>query len=191
MGNAIPLLEGTDASGGYLVPDEIGRTLQHTIQRDSAVADLSRVERLAGKRTQYPVYAGRPTAAFVAEGGPKVATGAEFTETTLNVKKIATTVIYTEELLEDAREDPRTLVNADVEAAVANLIDAHALGYQSGSAIVGQFDSELTSTSQTTEVALSGAGLATAVSAAMTTIESNGGTPNGIILTSSGRGPSA
>jgi hypothetical protein len=68
------------------------------------------------------------------------------------------------------------LVNADVESAVAYLIDAHALGYSAGSAIVGQFDSELTSTTQTQEVALTGAGLATAVSAAMSTIEGNGGT---------------
>jgi predicted phage gp36 major capsid-like protein len=148
MSNAIPLLEGTDGSGGYLVPDDIGRTLNKTIQRDSAVAGLARVDRLSGKRTQYPVYAGRPTAAFVAEGVGKGVTGAEFTEDTLNVKKIATTVIYTEELLEDAREDPRALVNADVEGAFAYLIDGHALGYVAGSAIVGSFDSELTSTTR-------------------------------------------
>ena len=39
----------------------------------------------------------------------------------VNIKKIATIVLYTEELLDDAVEDPRVLVNADVEAAKASL----------------------------------------------------------------------
>jgi HK97 family phage major capsid protein len=184
MANAIPLLEGTDASGGYLVPDELGRTLQKTIQREAAVAGLARVDRLNGKRTQYPIYSGRPTASFVAEGAEKPATGAEFTELTLNVKKIATTVMYTEELLEDAREDPRVLVNADVEGAFADLIDAHALGYAAGAAIVGSFDSELTNTTQTFELGTGGDAFALAVSQAMAAVEANGGKPTGIIAAS-------
>jgi HK97 family phage major capsid protein len=188
MANAIPLLEGTNASGGYLVPDEIGQTLTNTIKREGAIADLARVDRLVGKRTNYPVYAGRPTAAFVAEGAPKPATGAEYSQTVLNVKKIATTVMYTEELLEDAREDPRVLVNADVESAFADLIDAHGLGWQAGSAITTSFDSAVGATTQTTEYDQTKAdGLALAVSAAMNTIESNGGTPSGLVLASDAR----
>jgi predicted phage gp36 major capsid-like protein len=188
MANAIPLLEGTDTSGGYLVPDEIGMTLEKTIQREAAVAGLARVDRLNGKRTQYPIYSGRPTASFVAEGAEKPATGAEFTQLTLNVKKIATTVMYTEELLEDAREDPRVLVNADVEGAFADLIDAHALGYAAGAAIVGSFDSELTNTTQTFELGSGGDAFAVAVSQAMAAVESNGGRPTGIIAASDVRG---
>jgi len=188
MANNIPLLEGTNTSGGYLVPDNIGQTLVNTIQREGAVPQLARVDRLVGKRTNYPVYAGRPTAAFVAEGADKAATGAEYSQTVLNVKKIASTVIYTEELLEDAREDPRVLVSADVEAAFANLIDAHGLGWQSGSAITTSFDSSLSATTQTVEYDQTKAdGLALAVSSAMQQIESNGGKPNGLILASDAR----
>lgn len=191
MANAIPLLEGTNTSGGYLVPDIIGQTLVNTLLREGSVADLARKERIAGKREVYPVYAGRPTASFVAEGAAKPVTGAEYAQITLNVKKIATTVIYTEELLEDAREDPRILVNADVEGAFADLIDAHALGVQGGASIATQFDSKLAGTGGSTttqEVALTGSGLALAISAAMAQIELQGGKPNGIILSSSGRG---
>ena len=90
MANAIPLLEGTDASGGYLVRDTYGETLQNAIQRLSPSLGLSRVDRVVGKRQKYTVYAGRPTAAFVAEGAAKGVTGAEFTELTVNIKKIAT-----------------------------------------------------------------------------------------------------
>jgi HK97 family phage major capsid protein len=116
MANAIPLLEGTNASGGYLVPDEIGQTLQKTIQREAAVADLARVDRLVGKRTQLPDLLGPPDG--VVRRGRRREAGDRrrvHRQTVLNVKKIATTVMYTEELLEDAREDPRVLVNADVE----------------------------------------------------------------------------
>jgi HK97 family phage major capsid protein len=181
MANAIPLLEGTDASGGYLVSEQYGETLQNTILRRSAVWDLSRVQRVVGRRQKYAVYAGRPTAAFVAEAAEKPVTGAEYTELTVNVKKIATNVIYTEELLEDAREDPSVLVSADVEAAFMDLIDAHALGMAAGTAIVGQFDSELTATTSTVELGATNDAFAIAVSSALATIEGNGGTPNGIV----------
>jgi len=183
MANAIPLLEGTDASGGYLVRDTYGQTLQNTIQRESAVLSLSRVDRVPGKRQRYTVYAGRPVAAFVAEGAAKGVTGAEFTEMVVNVKKIATNVLYTEELLEDAVEDPTVLVSADVEAAFADLIDAHALGYQAGTAITGQFDAELTNTTATVEYDQTKAdGIPLAISAAIATIEANGGKPNGAVF---------
>lgn len=183
MSNAIPLLEGTDASGGYLVRDTYGQTLQNTIQRLSAVQSLSRIDRVAGKRQKYTVYAGRPTAAFVAEGAAKGVTGAEFSEIQVNVKKIATVVLYTEEILEDAVEDPSVFVNPDVEAAFADLIDAHALGYQAGSSISTSFDNSLRQTTQTTEYDQSKAdGVPLAISAAMATIEANGGMPNGVIL---------
>lgn len=183
MPNAIPLLEGTDASGGFLVRDTYGETFQNTLQRISAVQSLSRVDRVAGKRQRYSVYAGRPTAAFVGEGAAKPVTGAEYAEVVVNVKKIATTVLYTEELLEDAVEDPRVLIGADVEGAFADLIDAHALGYQAGSQISTQFDSALRTTTQTVEYDQTKAdGIALAVSAGMALIEGNGGTPNGAIF---------
>jgi HK97 family phage major capsid protein len=145
---------------------------------------LGRVDRVVGRRERYTVYAGRPTAAFVAEGAAKAATGAEFSELVVNIKKIASIVMYTEELLEDAREDPSVLVGADVEAAFMNLIDAHALGYQAGAAIAGSFDSELTNTTQTTELGSTGDAFALAVSAAMEQVEANGGVPNGIVAAS-------
>lgn len=188
MANAIPLVEGTVASGGYLVRDTYGETLQNTIRRESAVMNLSRVDRVGGKRQRYTVYAGRPTAAFVDEAAPKPVTGAEYAEIVVDVKKIATNVIYTEELLEDAEEDPRVLINADVEGAFQDLIDAHALGYAAGAAIVGQFNSELTNTTQTTELGTQDDALARSISAAIALIETNGGQATGAVLASDLRG---
>lgn len=184
MANAVPLLEGTDASGGYLVSEHYGSTLQNAIRRESAVMALSRVDRVVGRREKYAIYAGRPTAAFVAEGAAKAATGAEFSELVVNIKKIASVVMYTEEILEDAREDPTVLVSADVEGAFMQLIDGHALGYTAGSAITGSFDSEITNTTQTTELGTGGDAFAVAVSAAIENVESNGYMPNGIVAAS-------
>lgn len=185
MANAIPISGLTDGGGGYLVlNDEFGSMFANTIRRESAVAGLARTDRLAGRRQLYNVYAGRPVADFVDEAAEKPVTGAEFSRVELNVKKIATTVIYTEEQIEDARDDPRALVSADVEGAIADLIDAHALGYAAGSAITGVFNSELGSTTATTELGTTGDAFAKSVSAAMEVVEGNGGSPNGVIAAS-------
>lgn len=184
MANQIPLLEGTDAAGGYLVSEQYGQTLVDGIRRESAVMALSRVERVVGRRQRYAIYAGRPTAAFVAEGAAKAATGAEFGELVVNIKKIASIVLYTEELIEDAREDPSVLVSADVSAAFQDLIDAHALGYAAGAAIVGQFDAELTNTTNTVELGATGDAFALAVSQAMELVEADGYMASGIVAAS-------
>lgn len=123
----------------------------------------------------------------MAEGAAKAATGAEFAELTVNIKKIAAIVLYTDELLADAVEDPTVLINADVRSAFADLIDSHALGRNSSGDITSQFDSELTETTNTVELGTTGDKLAIAVSNAMAEIESNGYTPNGLILAQDGR----
>lgn len=182
MANAIPMLEGTSASGGYLLPENFGPTLERGIARVGAVASLARVRQVAAHRERYAEYVGRPVAAFVAEGAAKGATGAEFAEVTLDIKKIAAIVMYTEELLEDAREDPTRLVNADVRAAFADLIDAHALGRTASGVVTGQFNSELSETTQEVELGTAGDALAVAISTAINTIQQNGYTADGIIL---------
>lgn len=182
MANAVPILEGTDASGGYLVRDTIGATLQNQILRLQATGAVN-FQRVGGKRQRYTIYAGRPTAAFVAEGAAKPVTGAEFTELVVNVKKIATIVMYTEEMLEDAQDDPTVFVNADVRGAFADLIDAHVIGEAAGANIATSFDNALRSTTSTVELANTGGDrLSLAISAAMGKIEEAGYNPTDVIL---------
>jgi HK97 family phage major capsid protein len=189
MANAIPLLGGTPASGGYLAPDQfVQGAFQRGIDRQSAVAGLAQVRRVGTKTVKFTEYVGRPTAAFVDEAAAKAATGAEYAQVTVDIKKIASIVMYTQELLEDAQEDPQLLINQDVRAAFANLIDAHALGYSDGTAITSQFNSELATTTSTVEyVQADEDALANAISSAMATVEGNGYTPNGVILANDGR----
>jgi HK97 family phage major capsid protein len=183
MANAIPMLGGTDASGGYLIRDEFGTPLLNQVNRQAAALSLSQVQQINTDREVWPVYAGRPTAAFVNEAAAKNVTGAEFTQLTVDIKKIATIVMYTEELLADAVSDPQVLVNADVASAFSDLIDAHMLGYAAGSSITTSFNNSLRQTTQTVEyVQASPDGLAKAISSAIGTVEGNGYSPNGIIL---------
>ena len=143
MANAIPLLEGTAGSGGYLVPDNFaGLVFERGINRQSAVLGMPglRVRRVSGKREKFTEYVGRPTVATVAEGADKPATGAEYAEVTLDIVKAATVVMYTEELIEDAQTDPTILINQDVRAAFADYIDSNALGRNAAGTIVGAFN---------------------------------------------------
>jgi HK97 family phage major capsid protein len=184
MANAIPLLEGTAASGGYLVPDQyVQDAFQLGIDRQSAVAQLVRIRRVAAKRVQLTEYVGRPTAGFVAEGADKPASGAAYNVVTVDIKKIASLIMYTEELIEDAQSDPTVLINQDVRGAFSDLIDSHALGTSPSGAVTTQFNNALANTTQTVEYDQSKQdALPLAISSAIQTIRSNGYNANGAIV---------
>jgi len=184
MANQIPFAEGTDAAGGILVPEEYGSVLVDGLRRESAIASLARVERIGSNQRIYSVYSGRPQVDFVDEAAEKPVTGAEFGSLTLNVKKLAAIVLYTQELLEDAQDDPRRLVTPDVVGAFADKLDAHMLGYANGSAITGSFDDELTDTTASSEIGTTGDAFAKAVSDSMEDVEASGYTPNAIVAAS-------
>lgn len=191
MANAIPLLEGTDASGGFLVPANVvpGITFERGIQRLSAVAGMPglRIRQVSGKQEKYTDYVGRPTVATVAEGADKPATGAELAQVTLDIVKAAGLVMFTEELIEDASADLLPRIDADIREAFAQYIDQNALGSNSAGAIAGAFNSELAETTLTQELGATGDAIALAISGAMGKIEANGYTPTGVILSADGR----
>lgn len=192
MANAIPLLEGTDASGGFLVPANVvpGITFERGIQRLSAVAGMPglKIRQVNGKQEKYTDYVGRPTVATVAEGADKPATGAELAQVTLDIVKAAGLVMFTEELIEDASADLLPRIDADIRTAFADYVDTNALGQSASAKITGAFNSELVETTQTVELGTTGDAIALAVSAAMTKIEGKGYNPTGVILAPDARG---
>lgn len=147
-----------------------------------------RVRRVTGKREKYTEYVGRPTFATVAEAAPKPATGAEYAQVTLDIVKGACIVMYTQELIDDAVEDPSVLINDDVRAAANDWIDTNALGRNAAGTIVGSFNSELAETTQTVDLGTTADAIPRAISAAMTKIENNGYSPTGVILAHDARG---
>jgi HK97 family phage major capsid protein len=196
MANQIPFSTATTAAGGALVTPEYGEIIQQAIARLNPAMSLVNVARrnVAANQWTWPVYLGRATAGFVGEGADKPLTGGEFTTFSLNIKKIATNVVYTEEMLEDARQNPEAIINDDVESAFANITDQHIIGTHPGGAntqayLDTTFDGvntganqlALGNTTQTVELGTGQDAFAVALSAAISTIEGNGGTPSGFL----------
>lgn len=176
MANQIPFSGATDAAGKYLLPPEQGEILTNAILAQAGALALAGDSRAtSSRRTQFPIWLGQPTAAFVGEGAKKLATGGEFGQGELNVKKVASIVIFTDEMLEDVQNgDLNVLVDSGVRGAISDVIDANKIGMDSGTNIAGAFDNMLRSTTSTVEFGTSGDALRLAVSAAMGQLEANG-----------------
>lgn len=177
MANQIPLSGASNAAGGYVLPQEQGDLLTNAVlQEAGAIALAGDARGTTARKTQFPIWLGSPTAGPVGEGAAKPVTGAEFGQSELNVKKFASIIMFTDEMIEDVqRGDLNVLVDSGIRTAINDSIDANAIGKDSGTNITGVFDSMLRSTTSTVEVNLGLAdGLERAVSAAMGTLEANG-----------------
>lgn len=177
MPNVIPISGATPAGGGYLLPPEQGELLTNgMLQSAGAIALAGDARATNSRKTQFPIWLGQPTAGPVGEAAPKPVTGASFGQTELNVKKFASIVMFTDEMIEDVQSgDLSPFVDTGVRTAINDSVDANAIGKDSGVDIVGVFDSMLRSTTQAVEYDASKAdGLELAVSAAMALLEANG-----------------
>jgi len=187
MPNDIPLSGLT--SGQYLLPPEQGDILVNGILMESgAIAIAGDKRATSSRKTNFPIWLGKPTAGPVGEGAPKPATGASFSQATIDVKKFATIVLFTDEMLEDVQSgDLNVLVDSGVRAAINDVCDAHAIGMAAGAAITTVFNNALKDTTAAVEYNQAKAdGLQLAISAAMGVLESNGyGNPGemGLLLT--------
>lgn len=177
MANNTPLSGLSDAAGGILLPEAQGALLtKGVLQANNALSFAGDARTTSSRKEAFTIWNGTPTAEVVGEGGTKPVTGAEFGGGTLNIKKIASIVTFTDEMLEDVvNGDFNVLVDSGVRDAIADVADAQAVGKDSGTNISGAFDSELTATTQTVEWDSSlQDGLQLAVSAAMGSLEANG-----------------
>jgi hypothetical protein len=183
MANNIPLSGLSDAAGGIVLPEAQGALLTNGLLQEAGAFQIAGDSRTTSSRREaFAIWNGTPTAEIVGEGGTKPVTGAEFSGGTLNIKKIASIVTFTDEMLEDVQNgDLNVLVDSGVRAAIADVADANALGKDSGTNITGAFDSELTATTSTVELGTGQDALAVAVSAAMGTLEANGYSDLGVV----------
>lgn len=177
MANNTPFSGLTDAAGGILLPEAQGALLtKGVLQSAGAFALAGDARTTSARKEAFTIWNGTPTAEVVGEGGTKPVTGGEFGGGTLNIKKIASIVTFTDEMLEDVvNGDFNVLVDSGVRDAIADVADANAVGKDSGTNISGTFDSELTATTQTVEWdSTKQDGLQLAISAAMGSLEANG-----------------
>lgn len=177
MANNTPLSGLSDAAGGIILPEEQGALLTNGVLQEAGALSIAGDARTTSSRREaFAIWNGTPTAEFVGEGGTKPVTGAEFGGGTLNIKKVASIITFTDEMIEDVQNgDLNVLVDSGIRDAIADVVDANAVGKDSGTNISGAFDSELTATTQTVEYDASKQdGLALAISAAMGSLEANG-----------------
>lgn len=177
MPNNTPFSGLSDAAGGILLPEAQGALLTNgVLQEAGALAFAGDARTTSSRREAFAIWNGTPTAEVVGEGGTKPVTGGEFGGGTLNIKKIASIVTFTDEMLEDIQNgDMNVLVDSGVREAIADVADANAVGKDSGTNITGAFDSELTSTTQIVEWdSTKQDGLQLAASAALGSLEANG-----------------
>lgn len=177
MANAIPFSGASDAAGGFILPFEQGEILTQGILSESGALSLAGDSRATSARKEvFAIWLGRPTAGFVGEGGTKLATGGEFGAGTLNVKKVASIVLFTDEMIEDVQAgDLNVLSDAGVRQAISEVIDVNAIGMNNGTAVSSNFDATLRASTQMVEYDnTTQDGLRLAVSAAMGSLEANG-----------------
>lgn len=177
MANQSPFTGASDAAGGILLlPEQGGVLTEGLLQRAGALSLAGDARATSSRKTQFQVWKGKPTAEFVDEAGTKPVTGAEFGAGTLNIKKVASIVVFTDEMIEDLQAgDLNVLVDGGIRDAIAQKLDAHAIGLEAGSPISTQFDDALTETTQRVNLSSTAQdAFALAVSAAMGSLEANG-----------------
>lgn len=98
------LVEGTDASGGYLVPAEWDSRLIEAMEHENVIRALGTVITTSGER-KINVAATRPAASWVEEGGELVFTDPGFNQVILDAYKLSVATKVSEELLADNQYD--------------------------------------------------------------------------------------
>ena len=98
------LVEGTDASGGYLVPAEWDSRLIEKLDGENVMRRLGSVIQTSGER-KINVAASKPAASWVEENGELVFSDATFSQVILDAYKLSVAVKVSEELLADNAYD--------------------------------------------------------------------------------------
>lgn len=191
MANQNPLATSSKAAGGAVVRDSVAETLLEGIFRNSGflsqLQTAGSVRRVASKNTVFPLYKGRPVAYVVDENAAISTTGAEVDDYTITAKKFATITSITNEMLEDQNtgEDILSLLSADVDSALSDLMEAHALGLNAGANLTSSFDFDVRGdvTDNSVTLGTSGDKLRLAVSDAIAKIRLDGYNPTGVVWT--------
>ncbi len=98
------LKEGSDGSGGYLVPDTFDEKLTEQLAQENVLRKISQVFKTT-HRLHIPVAENMDCAAWVPEGTPIPFMDAEIGEIIIDAYKLATSIKVSDELLEDSGID--------------------------------------------------------------------------------------
>ena len=113
------LIEGTDASGGYLVPAEWDTRLIEALEQENVIRKLGTVIQTSGER-KINVAASKPAASWVEESGALVFSDASFDQKILDAFKLSVATKVSEELLADNQYDLEGFLIRAFGQAIAN-----------------------------------------------------------------------
>jgi len=113
------LMEGTDSSGGFLVPTEYDTRLIQTLEQENVLRRLGTVIATSGER-KINVASGKPAASWVEENGELVFGDAAFDQVILDAYKLSVAVKVSEELLADNAYDLESFLIHSFGQAIAN-----------------------------------------------------------------------
>ena len=92
---------GTDSEGGYLVPDELERTLIESLEEENVFRSIAKVITTSSGDRKIPVVATKGTAFWVDEEGAIPESDDAFGQVSIGAYKLATMIKVSEELLND------------------------------------------------------------------------------------------
>ena len=96
------LKEGSDADGGFLVPDEYERTLIEALEEENIFRKLAHVIRTSSGERKIPVVASKGEASWVDEEGLIPESDDKFGQVTIGSYKLGTMIKISDELLADS-----------------------------------------------------------------------------------------
>jgi HK97 family phage major capsid protein len=104
---------GTDANGGYLVPDEYERRLLDALQDENFFRTLATVIQTQNGQHTIPVVASHGTAAWMDENGAYPESDDTFDKVTLDAYKLGTAIKVSEELMNDSVFDIESYISTE------------------------------------------------------------------------------
>ena len=113
------LQEGIDASGGYLVPEEMDREIVKRLEEENVFRRLARTITTSGEY-KINIAADKPTEAWIEEGEALVFSDPTFNQIKLDAHKLSVAVKVTEELLADNAFDLEGYLIEEFARALAN-----------------------------------------------------------------------
>ena len=96
---------GTDADGGYLVPDEYERTLIESLEEENIFRGLARIITTSSGDRKIPVSTSKGSAEWMDEGAAFTESDDKFGQITIGAHKVGTLIKVSDELLNDSAFD--------------------------------------------------------------------------------------
>ena len=113
------LQEGTDADGGYLVPEEWDSRLIDVLDEENVMRGLATVITTSGEH-KINIAGTKPAAAWIEEGGALTFGDAKFDQKMLDAHKLHVAIKVTEELLYDNAFNLESYITTQFGKAIAN-----------------------------------------------------------------------